>query len=313
MRKSLALYQEWIELDLFRFALERFSVDEFEAAGLTEDDRILIAFMADQEVGHATIISNMLGAAAPQPCKYNYPFTNVREFIDFSIKNTRYGESGTYGFLPHLDSKPAAALVQGSIATEARQQMIFRQFGGLFAQPFYFVAGVPQSWQWTLLAPSIASCPANQTRLIWQNFPALTIENPTNFTNSSLGDLRYTPAISRSRKTPLSYPGRTIELSWELPGKAVGPDLSYLTSTSAGTPAFVAWVSQVNVTYTPLTVLNSTHGTTIQPNTTTLGGAPAVNGTVFIAITDADVHVTPFNISMINPHVVAGPALYIAG
>ena len=269
--------------------------------------------MADQEVGHATIISNMLGAAAPQPCNYTYPFNTVGEFLDFTIKNTRYGESGTYGFMSHLNSRPAQALVQASIATEARQQMIFRQFGGLFAQPFYFVAGVPQSWQWTLLAPSIASCPANQTRLIWQNFPALEIHNPVNFTNSSIGDLRYTPGISRSRKTPLSYPNRTLELSWELPGKAVGPDLSYLTSTSAGAPAFVAWVSQVNVTYTPLTVINATHGTTFQPDVLTLGGAPAVNGTVFVAVTDQDIFVTPFNITQINPHVVAGPALFIAG
>ena len=104
-----------------------------------------------------------------------------------------------------------------------------------------------------------------------------------------------------------------VEFSWELPGKPVGPDLSYLTSTSAGAPAYVAWVSQVNITYTPLTILNGTHGRTTQPNILTVGGAPAINGTVFVALTDINLPVTPFNISMINPHVVAGPALYMAG
>ena len=34
------------------------------------------------------------------------------------------GESGAYGFLPHLDSRPAANLLTQSIATEARQQII---------------------------------------------------------------------------------------------------------------------------------------------------------------------------------------------
>lgn len=83
-----------------------------------------------QEVGHATLISNMLGPAAPPQCTYNYPFNTVREFIDFCQKLTRFGESGVYGFLGHLDSRAAATLLLQSITTEARQQMVFRQFDG---------------------------------------------------------------------------------------------------------------------------------------------------------------------------------------
>ena len=48
---------------------------------------------------------------------------------------TRFGESGVYGFLEHLDSRAAAELLLQSITTEARQQMIFRQFEGLFPMP----------------------------------------------------------------------------------------------------------------------------------------------------------------------------------
>jgi hypothetical protein len=36
-------------------------------------------------------------------------------------------------------------------------------------------------------------------------------------------------------------------------------------------------------------------------------------GTMFIALTDMKVPVTAFNLSMINPHVAAGPFLYQAG
>jgi len=57
----LGLYQEWIELDLFHYILATFSEEEFTAAGLTASDRFLIEFMADQEVGHATLLSNLLG------------------------------------------------------------------------------------------------------------------------------------------------------------------------------------------------------------------------------------------------------------
>ena len=45
--------------------------------------------MAEQEAGHATLITNILGAEAPVQCTYNYPFTTVREFVDFCQKLTR--------------------------------------------------------------------------------------------------------------------------------------------------------------------------------------------------------------------------------
>ena len=309
--------------------------------------------MAEQEIGHATLIANILGARAPQQCQHTYPFTTVREFVDFCQKLTRFTEAGVYGFLAHLDSREAATLLTQTITTEARQQMIFRQFEGLFPMPIWFEVGVPQSWAWTLLAPYISSCPAGQTRLVWQNFPALRILNQPNpdlvdgsracnqtlspginshnstvasgpnssnlgtkgCLNSTVVDENCNPAITRNRTMPLSYPGRQVALSWESPGKHVGPNNSYVTSTSAGSPRFVMWVSQVNVTYSDLVLRGASmsSGTTIQPDVDSFQGDPSVNGTIFIAITDLDPYLTPFNISLINPHVVAGPALYQAG
>ena len=339
------LYQEWIELDLFHNGLARFSVKDFEDAGLTAEDRFLIEFMADQEIGHATLVTNMLGAEAPKQCQYNYPYTTVREYIDFCQKLTRYGEAGVYGFLNHLDSRESAQLLLQSITTEARQQLIFRQFDGLFPMPEWFEVGVPQSWAWTLLSPHIASCPANQTRLVWQNFPALSIVNQPNparrdarktgnnetiesgqstlnstvvpddeacITSEEVG-VNCGPSISTNRSIPLSYPGREVFFSWEDPGKAVGPNNSYVTTTAAGAPAFVAWVTQLNLTYSPLTNISGNNGMTIQPNVSTFAGDPAINGTIFVAITDSDLYLTPFNLSLINPHVLAGPAMYQAG
>ncbi|KAJ5881199.1 Protein rds1 [Penicillium subrubescens] len=342
---ALALYQEWIELDLFRDGLKRFSAEDFKAAGLNAADRDLIEFMAEQEVGHATLISNILGAQAPQQCAYNYPYTNVHEFLDFCQKLTRFGEAGVYGFLAHLDSREAATLLTQSITTEARQQMIFRQFQGLFPMPVWFEVGIPQSWAWTLLAPYISSCPSNQTRLVWQNFPALRILNQPSIataggTSNSTGLNNTISSGTNVVKSPngssgsnsssdcgatvtsdigaLSFPGRQVALQWETAGKGVGPNNSYITSTQAKTGKYVAWVSQLNVTYTPLRVVNSTgnstgRGYTSQPDLETYQGDPAINGTMFIAITDDNPVLTPFNLSLINPHVVAGPAVYQAG
>jgi hypothetical protein len=124
-------------------------------------------------------------------------------------------------------------------------------------------------------------------------------------------------SISQNRSIPLSYPGRKVYLEWEAPGKAVGPNNSYVTATSAGAPQFVVWVSQLNVTYSPLTNITNrnglNYGQTIQPDVSTYEGDPAINGTMFIALTDANITYTAFNLSFINPHVVAGPFLYQAG
>ncbi|KAH8696184.1 putative stress response protein Rds1 [Talaromyces proteolyticus] len=315
---ALGLYQEYIELDLFRYGLTEFSASDFDAAGLSSVDRYLIEFMAEQEIGHATLLSNILGDEyAPSECAYNYPaFASVREYVDFCQKLTRWGESGVYGFLPHLESREAAQLLLQSISTEARQQLIFRQFEGLFPMPVWFEVGIPQSWAWTLLAPYVSSCPANQTRLVWQNFPALNIIN-----NPVPAYANATPAITQNRSTPLSQPGGQVNLVWDAPGKPVGPNNSYITSTSAGRPAYVAWVTQLNVTYSALTISNSscnngkniTYASTTQPNLETFSGDPAINGTIFIAVTDDDPFLTSYNLSLINDHVVAGPAVYQAG
>ncbi|TVY25346.1 Protein rds1 [Lachnellula hyalina] len=346
----LGLYQEWIELDLFHNILATFNESDFTAAGLTPSDRFLIEFMADQETGHATLLSNLLGGpggATPQ-CTYNYPFTTVHEAFDFTQKLTRFGESGVWGFQAHLDSREVAQLLDQSIATEARQQMIFRQFAGLFPMPVWFETGIPQSWAWTLLAPYISSCPSNSKRLAWQNFPALTVLNQPNsarinatqgFFNETAGFGPAAPSsdppagqncvgnnvtgfdcsagISQNRSIALSYPGRKVYLEWENPGKPVGPNNSYVTSTSAKAPQFVLWVSQLNATYSPLTNITTTNGTnygmTIQPDVSTYEGDPAINGTMFIALTDSNITYTAFNLSAVNPHVAAGPFLYQAG
>ncbi|KAJ7084868.1 Rds1 protein [Mycena belliarum] len=325
---NLALNQEWIELDLFHHGLAQFSVEEFEAAGIGAEDRFLIEFMADQEVGHATMLTNILGPTAAKPCNYTYPFTTVRGFVDFCQKLTRFGESGVYGFLEHLDSRAAAELLLQSITTEARQQMIFRQFEGLFPMPIFFTPGITQSMAWTLLSPYITSCPAENPHIVFQNFPALKIVNnpdATPLVNTSSFNESTFPAITHNRSNPLSVAGKQVDLTWELPGKVTGYNNSYMTNTTAGAPQFVAWISQLNTTYTPLFNVNGTSGSTLQPDdevfppgsrrgdavfnaTTSL-----VNGTVFIAVTDNNTFVTPFNLSMLNAHVVAGPAMYQSG
>ncbi|KAF8337434.1 ferritin-like domain-containing protein [Cantharellus anzutake] len=347
---NLALNQEYIELDLFHNGLARFSDAEFEAAGLNANDRFLIEYMADQEVGHAQLITNMLGPTSAKQCIYEYPFHNVRQFLDFCQKLTRFGESGVYGFLPHLNQRPVAQLLTQSITTEARQQFVFKQFEGAFPMALHFTTGLPQAWAWTMLSPYLKSCPKDNPRIIWQIFPALNItNNPSIIDTTTSGEIVsfesgtevyypstsptqgpfYLAALSTNR-TSLSFPGREVHFRWDLPGKKTSYDLSYTThSTAKGPPKWALWVSQLNVTYTPLHNINfaSRTASTFQPGgivfppddfpDSPVPGMKtydnvAVNDTMFIALVDRKIHVTPFNLSLINTHVVAGPALYQA-
>ncbi|KAL4908217.1 hypothetical protein BDW74DRAFT_147069 [Aspergillus multicolor] len=345
---ALGVHQEYIELDLFHYGLERFSEQDFLDAGLTVEDRRLIEYMAVQEAGHASLLSNMLGESAPKQCTYDYPFTTVREFLDFNVKLTRWGESGNWGFLSHLDSKEVATLIVQAEAIEARQQSVFRQLLGLHPMPIWFAPGIPQSWHWTLLSQYISSCPENNTRLVWQNFPNLYVTNQANPnrinantterneisdadgfnrtgnpSDSSIPEdescvhvnetgYSCSPGITNDKYDPLTFPGRKVFLSWDEPGKAVGPNNSYVTSTMAGEPKFVAWLSQLNLTYTELTPTGNNSGYTFQPASEVFESDPALNGTAFIALTDSDLFVTPFNLTMLNPHVKA-LGLYQAG
>lgn len=212
----------------------------------------------------------MLGETAPPQCTYNYPYTTVREFVDFCQRLTRFGESGVWGYINHLDSREVGQLLAQSIATEARQQLIFRQMSGLTPMDVWFESGIPQSWSWTYLAPYISSCPAGTTRLAWQNFPTLHIVNNANInrihanntanyevtgrriadpSNSTLPTgascqnvtaVGYgcNPAIAHNRSEPLSFVGKQIFFEWENAGVPVGPNNSYVTATNAGAPTY---------------------------------------------------------------------------
>ncbi|KAK7685166.1 hypothetical protein QCA50_011529 [Cerrena zonata] len=58
--QNLALQQEWLELYLFRKGIEQFSQENFTSAGFSQADQELLSFMADQEVGHAQLLTNIL-------------------------------------------------------------------------------------------------------------------------------------------------------------------------------------------------------------------------------------------------------------
>ena len=67
-----------------------------------------------------------------------------------------------------------------------------------------------------------------------------------------------------------------------------------------------------SIRYSPLTLTGNNTGFTYQPLGFVYGSEGIINGTMAVMITDLDLFVTPFNTSMLNPHIVA-LGLYQAG
>jgi hypothetical protein len=84
----------------------------------------------------------------------------------------------------------------------------------------------------------------------------------------------------------------------------VSANNSYVTSVAneSATPAFVAWISQLNVTYTPLEITGDGMGQTMQPAGCVFDDIynNIVNDTMFVGLTDTDLYVTPYNLSLLN-------------
>lgn len=57
--------------------------------------------------------------------------------------------------------------------------------------------------------------------------------------------------------------------------------------------------------YSPLYDVKGNSAKAKQPGGDLFPGDPAINGTMFVAIVDAQVPITPFNISLLNDHILA--------
>ena len=128
----------------------------------------------------------------------------------------------------------------------------------------------------------------------------------------------YNAAITHNRTVPTEA-GQNITFQWETPGQTVSYNDSYITSiggsiANGSQPAFAAFINQLNVTYAPLTVTSNNTGYTSQPGGSVFNNTddPNINATSLVALTDTDLYVTPYNLSLLNDHIFAW-GLYQSG
>lgn len=156
---------------------------------------------------------------------------------------------------------------------------------------------------WSLLSRYIIGCPDDNPKVGWQIFPYLNVTNDIPLPSDD------SQAAINTQRPPLTEAGRTVTFQWDSPGMNVSANNSYTTfvANESATPAFVAWVSQLNVTYTPLEITGENTGQTTQPGGTVFEGINnnIVNDTMYVGLTDTDLYVTPYNLSLLNDHLLA--------
>ncbi|KAE8396372.1 hypothetical protein BDV23DRAFT_168186 [Aspergillus alliaceus] len=287
--KSIALgvYQEYIELDLLLDGFAPFTDEEFLEAGLQPAwSRGTIADRVHGGPGDRTrdIAGQHAGRSRAKDVRIRLSVLKRSHVGRF---HTAYNSVRRIESNSHLDSREVPNLLSLSITTEARQQMIFRQMSG----------------------PNPTDV-LGTTRLAWQNFPTLRILNNPNINpvspdktpkdgSETVGkritdpSIKCGPAIAHNGSEPLSYAGKQVFFEWEAPSKSVRPNSSYITTTTAGEPKFVVWMTGDHTGYT------------YQPEGSVYNSDGIINGTMAVALTDLDLFVTPFNQTMLNPHIVA--------
>ena len=118
--------------------------------------------------------------------------------------------------------------------------------------------------------------------------------------------------------TALVEGGEKFYFTWEEAGQAVGPNKSYTTTCSGKAPTGALFVNQLNASYAPITLTGSNAGYVSLPtgdvfDTAISHSGPAINGTGFVALVDNSNHYTVYNLSLVIPHMVAGPAIFQSG
>jgi hypothetical protein len=125
------------------------------------------------------------------------------------------------------------------------------------------------------------------------------------------------PAAISTNRTQFIAPNDTVYFSYDAPGQNVSYNNSYTTAIGPNvtdlTPNYCHFVSQLNTTIATFTPSGNGTGSCPLPDGYVFGDDAINNGTLFVMLTSEDTFVTPYNLSLLNDVIVAGPAVLVAG
>jgi len=214
-----ALTLEHIEHAFYVQGLKQYDAQAFADAGYEPWVRGRFAQIREHERTHVDFLTSQLGADAPAPCNYSYPYTDIPSFVALSQTLEEVGAAAYMGAAISVESQDVLSAALAISHIEARQagwvsSAIQKEqpWDGDYETPLYF-SGV-----WSLAAGFITSCPTTNPDLPVQAFPALTL----------------TPAA------PVI--GQNVSVSYNTTGAPV----------SADGQTWMAWYHDMNTTFTAI-------------------------------------------------------------
>jgi len=118
---KIALTLEHLESAFYTKGLGQFNNHAFEKAGFSSFIRGRLNQIAEHEATHVKLLEEKLGKDAPQPCTYDFPFTDPKSFVALSSALEWGGTSAYLGAIGLLSNPEDVTLAGSILATEARQ------------------------------------------------------------------------------------------------------------------------------------------------------------------------------------------------
>ncbi|PCH36761.1 hypothetical protein WOLCODRAFT_134335 [Wolfiporia cocos MD-104 SS10] len=246
-----ALSLEYLENSFYTGALEKYDTQAFIDSGFPDWVRGRFEQISENEQTHVKFLQGALGASAPQPCNYSFPYTDPKSFVTLSMGIEGVGAAAYLGASKYI-TDPGTLLAAASILSVEQRQVGWVSSAVLKHQPWdgAFQTPLTINGAYSLAMQFITSCPSSNPPLPVTTFPALTV----------------------SETSP--QPGSTITISFN--------------NANNVSPTYLAWFNGLEVVFTNIDtngaaqVPSGLHGTVyvgvVSSDQTPLSDADMVSG-----------------------------------
>ncbi|KAI4595067.1 hypothetical protein KJ359_007320 [Pestalotiopsis sp. 9143b] len=199
---NYALTLEHLEDTFYREGLAKYTEQDFVDAGYDATFYANLKEVSSDEASHVKFLTGGLTAAGATPvaeCTYDFGYTDVKSFLATASILEGVGVSAYLGAAADIMSKTYLTAAGSILTVEARHSAYLRSKLDKSPFPQAFDAPLTLDEVYTLAAPFITSCPADNPTLPVKAFPSLSLD-PSTSTPIKAGD-----------KVTLLTPGYSVE------------------------------------------------------------------------------------------------------